>query len=205
MKLSVNVKEIKKSAKKLRKVLKNLKSQVETNSLIEKAAEEWKNKAKEEMVTSSTRKECDLTMYLNQKHGADPTGRPPLDVTGTLKHNLIHWYDGMTRTYKIGFCRDLLEFPVGGSFWARKEKMIKGVQWQKARTAEDGLMITAATLEYGSNRIHVPINARIRFKIKQDYFTIPPRLFLTSTFSKDNRHKVRKIIIRYLKNELKKL
>lgn len=205
MKLRINTTEMKKSAKKMKKVLEKLKDLVENNNIFENAAENWRDKVEEEMDRAENRKLCDASLYMYRKHGVEPGGLPPLKNTGTLRHNLIHWYDGLEEVYKIGFNRDALEFPSGESYWARDEIMGKGIKLQEKRSAKDGFMITAATLEFGSNKIYIPPKVARIFKISGSHFSIPPRLFLTSTYSKENRLNVKRIVCKYIKDEVRKL
>ena len=135
-----------------------------------------------------------VSAFMWQLHGVNVKSFPEsLMVTGTLFNNI------KIKDNKVGVFRDKLDIS-DRELWERKIGLDTRYH---PRSAEDGFMLSAITLEYGTTKGHVPDFIRKIFHIAKPYFTIPPKKYLGRAFlSETHREAVLDELKKYLKTYL---
>jgi hypothetical protein len=203
MKAQYNFKKLKKSANKIKRILRKFKDKkFMMDNVLSFGAGHYANSVIEKIETGSfiPKKVDPLALFLYNYYNVDPRGSPPLRVTDNLIKNIMIKFNINNLTTKIGFFKD--ELKIDYSEWYERGNKNP---YQASRSAQDGLMIAALTLEKGSKRIHVPMRARLQFGILVDYFTIPPRQYLYGRFGSFNRQLALRKMIEGLKKAVRNI
>lgn len=122
-----------------------------------------------------------------------------LKVTGSLYSSITTKIEN--NEVKIGLFKEKLN--IKNKKWYERKPSPSGFgesRFTKQRTAEEGLMIAATTLEYGSTVIHIPDLVRSVFDIQKPYFFIEARNFLSMALNTENKEAIIDVVKEKIKS-----